>query len=204
MHTTTKHIDYAKRQRLIKRIAIGVFLFSLITNRLIGWPWIWWYHDWEVGLFEHSLRMQQLPDDADIVASTARFGLLWANSNHCDAQVVEMVASSANPVTFYSYFRDKINLAMPFSEPATYVNVFMLDGDALYHFMEGQVYPVYTTEWGYTYSTAPYAFFLDLYGLDFVTEWVQDIPQRVDKRYYVIEVIDTIHHGFDMTDIRCH
>ena len=155
-------------------------------------------------LFEHSLHTQQLPDDADIVASIARFGLLWANSNHCDAQGVVMVSTSANPVTFYSYFRDEVNLAMPFSESATYVNVFMLDGDSLYHISEGQAYPVYTTEWGYTHSTAPYAFFMDLYGLDFVQEWARDIPQRVDKRYYVIEVIDTIHHGFDMMDVRCH
>ena len=182
----------------------GIVLFTWVSTRLTGWPWLWWYHDWEMVRFEYSLRNIPLAEDVRVVTSKRLFGLLWANGNHCDAQVMLLVETERRPVQMSYLVEKPVAMKRPFSTAPGDIDLIKLEGNDLYHVFDGQGYPIQVDSVLFAHSTAPARNLWDKGSIEAVQQLVKDVPQQDNRQYYVLIAEDSVLFGDDLLDIRCH
>ncbi|MCB1215228.1 MAG: hypothetical protein KDK66_07110 [Deltaproteobacteria bacterium] len=73
------------------------------------------YNDFKMGQFEASLKETDFSLNTEVLATSWDFGILWGNSNHCDAVVRVLLASDLSFGDFYQQVMAAIKLKAPFN-----------------------------------------------------------------------------------------
>ncbi|MCU7805612.1 MAG: hypothetical protein KZQ96_20690 [Candidatus Thiodiazotropha sp. (ex Lucinoma borealis)] len=204
-----KEVDVASSEgrpgrRLLCGVVASLCLVTGLSTLLTGWSLVCWYHDFEMLRFAQSLRSIPLPPRSQVVATGRRFGLLWGNSNHCDAQVMALVETTWGDTRFSAYFEEPVLLKWPFSGVPDFLEVMKIADQRLYYIFDGKALTVRQDSGLYANSVV--AGFSLLERRDFEAAWqlADGHTLSPDKNYYILIASDQIISGYDMLDIRCH
>lgn len=187
-------------------LVVSLCMMTLLSTLLTGWPLVCWYHDWQMLRFSHSLGSPPLPPGSRVVATRKRFGLLWGNSNHCDAQVMALVETTQDDAGIFANFEDPVPLKQPFSDASQYLDIMKIVDSSLHWVFEGETYPdsIRLDSIEFVYPKAPLGSVWDRRDYEAAQQLADDYPLLPDKNYYVLVAEDQISSGYDMQDIRCH
>ena len=185
-----------------------LLLLSGVTTKFSGWPWVCWYHDWEMLQFEQSLRAVSFPVDSTILASKRVFGHLWGNGNHCDAMVMALVESDADEDTMSAFRTTK--LKKPFTNGTTKLDLIRITNGAMYQVEEGKSWPVTLSNDYYTHSLAPEDNLWESSDIKLAQELIKEVSVEQKTQLYILRARDSIKNlfslypNYDLLDIRCH
>jgi len=191
-------------RRVLYGVIANVGLVTALSTLLTGWPLVCWYHDFEMLIYSHSLQSAPLPEGSQVIATERRFGLLWGNSNHCDAQVMALLETTLDDARLSGYFEEPVSLWQPFSDDPEYLDVIKVTGYQLYHLFNGKAYTFQQEMSLFVHSEAPMDNLWEVRDFEAIQQLADDHTLSPDRNYYILIATDQTFRGYDMLDIRCH
>ena len=198
-----------KKTKLLVTI-IGVVLLAIAVV-ILPFATIMVYHNFLVSRFEKSL--QSLPI-VRLAKTQASFGLLWGNSNHCDAEVIGIYDYSGSVLDFQDKLEQQYqNILFPFAKKGHEYEpeIFELTGDTLYLVRKEQkilaVADIMQKELKIERAElikAPFDVDLESTEVFRLVAELKKMRATTKKDLYVAVITDQTNTGLDMLDLRCN
>lgn len=164
----------------------GWFLAGVLAALVLACGAPRWVHDAQTAYLRWDAERIPLVEGR-VVASSAQFGLLWGNSNHCDTQVWVAVDSGSSPVDFVGALPDRE--LWDATDPARPAYV-MGDG-SLAGLDADRIVP------GTDLA-------LEAVDLEALATLARANPVAPGRRLYVLRTVRQSYDDADLLDVRCH
>ena len=143
-----------------------------------------------------------LPPESHLVHTEKAFGLLWGNSNHCDAEVIAVLETSATAQSIADFFSRPISLDFPFQEGPGTLAVVQFDEERLSESIDGTFHRI-DQESGGVYDS-PGLRYYERWELRRIDELKSTLPHHSENRYLLLIATDQSFDDWDLSDFRCH
>lgn len=180
------------------------FVILIVLLIFLVFVYVPWVHDYRMDTFETSMQEIPLPPGTRIVVTSQRFGLLWGNSNHCDANVVGLMQTRMSQYDVAVLFEQPADLDWPLSDEFTHVQPVKTVGDKLYYLSDTRLDPK-RQEQPYFNKIKPSFFsMLESSEVEQITALLATHHRTSEYEYYVLIARDQGVSSFDMYDRRCN
>lgn len=155
------------------------------------WPTPYIYNNYKVSAFLKDLKNIKLPENAQIIDSYANFGILWGNSNHCDAEVAILIKTDLSAVEFEKIIREA-KVKTPFSKEYHPLEIMFLEDNKLFSLDYGISKEIETR-----YNS-------EKSDINILIDYIKEYAVNEEMNYFLVSTWDQTYSGYSMNDLRCN
>lgn len=170
------------------------------------------YNNVKTKAFYTSLKNINFPSGSRVIDGYKKFGLIWGNSNHCDAEVTVVISTKMNSKDLDNFLSENLNqIDYPYGGMENYALFALKENHELRFVSGGTEYEIKKGEFdyypdGYELGTSRFedlSWTLDG-GFDRISSLASNIRIEQDLNYFIILTTDQSFDYFPMHDFRCH
>ncbi|OQA52887.1 MAG: hypothetical protein BWY43_00308 [candidate division WS2 bacterium ADurb.Bin280] len=171
------------------------------------------YNNAKTKAFYTSLKNINFPSGSRVIDGYKKFGHIWGESNHCDAEVAVVISTKMNSKDLDNFLSKNLNqIDYPYGGIPENYDLFVLrENNEIAFVSNGREYEIKKSQFGY--YADEYEFGSDRYkilswelGRDFdrILSLASKIKIERGFNYFIVLSADQSFDYFPMNDFRCH